>query len=231
MSENALIQKIKPTVAASPHMKSGETSQTMMRDVIIALVPALAASVWLFGPRALIVNIVSVVSCVLFEYVTRKILKRRNTLSDLSAVVTGLLLAFNLPSTIPMWMIPIGAFVAIVVVKQFFGGIGQNFVNPAMTARIILMVSFPTAMAKWVTPFQNCWSADAVTSATPMATLASAKGGDLSAVADILPSLTDMLLGKHGGSMGEVCSIALICGGFYLILRRKFFINFQFSQS
>jgi electron transport complex protein RnfD len=101
-----------------------------------------------------------------------------------------------------------------------FGGIGQNFVNPAMTARIILMTSFPTAMAKWVVPFTNTFSPDAVTSATPMATLAGVKGGEISAVADALPSLTDMLIGKHGGSMGEVCSIALIIGGLYLIARK-----------
>lgn len=208
------------TVSASPHVRSNETTTGIMLDVIIALVPALIMSAIYFGTRALVLTAVTVGSAVLAEWVSRKVMKRSNTLGDLSAVVTGLILAFNLPATLPLWMAAIGSIIAIVVVKQMFGGIGQNFVNPAMTARIILMVSFPTAMAKWIVPFENAWSADAVTSATPMATLASAKGGDLSAVADALPTLTDMLLGKHGGSMGEVCSIALICGGLYLILRK-----------
>ena len=208
------------TVSASPHVRSNETTTGIMLDVIIALIPALVMSIVYFGTRALVLTAVTVGSAVIAEYLSRKVMKRSNTLGDLSAVVTGLILAFNLPATLPLWMAAVGSVIAIVVVKQMFGGIGQNFVNPAMTARIILMVSFPTAMAKWVVPFQNAWSADAVTSATPMATLASAKGGDLSLVADALPTLTDMLLGKHGGSMGEVCSIALICGGLYLILRR-----------
>ena len=208
------------TVSASPHVRSNETTTGIMLDVIIALVPALIMSAIYFGTRALVLTSVTVGSAVLAEWVSRKVMKRSNTLGDLSAIVTGLILAFNLPATLPLWMAAIGSIIAIVVVKQMFGGIGQNFVNPAMTARIILMVSFPTAMAKWIVPFQNAWSADAVTSATPMATLASAKGGDLSAVADALPTLTDMLLGKHGGSMGEVCSIALICGGLYLIMRK-----------
>ena len=208
------------TVSASPHVRSNETTTGIMLDVIIALVPALIMSAIYFGTRALVLTAVTVGSAVLAEWVSRKVMKRSNTLGDLSAIVTGLILAFNLPATLPLWMAAIGSIIAIVVVKQMFGGIGQNFVNPAMTARIILMVSFPTAMAKWIVPFENAWSADAVTSATPMATLASAKGGDLSAVADALPTLTDMLLGKHGGSMGEVCSIALICGGLYLIMRK-----------
>ena len=210
----------KLVVSASPHLRTKDTTTRIMLDVIIALVPALIASVVFFGPRALLVEAVAVGTCVIAEYVSRVFMKRHQTIGDLSAVITGLLLAFNLPVNIPLWMVMLGSVIAIVVVKQFFGGIGQNFVNPAMTARIILMVSFPTAMAKWVVPFENAWSADAVTSATPMATLASAKGGDLSAVADALPTLTDMLLGKHGGSMGEVCSIALICGGLYLIMRK-----------
>jgi electron transport complex protein RnfD len=208
------------TVSASPHMRSKDTTTGIMLDVIIALVPALVMCVVYFGLRALVLTAVCVASCVVFEYISRKVMKRKNTIGDLSAVVTGLILAFNLPATLPFWMAVIGSLIAIVVVKQMFGGIGQNFVNPAMTARIILMTSFPTAMAKWVVPFTDTFSADAVTSATPMATLAGVKGGDISAVADALPSLTDMLIGKHGGSMGEVCSIALIVGGLYLIARK-----------
>ena len=208
------------TVSASPHVRSKDTTTGIMLDVIIALVPALVMSVVYFGLRALVLTAVCVVSCVGFEYISRKVMKRNNTLGDLSAIVTGLILAFNLPATLPLWMAVIGSLVAIVVVKQMFGGIGQNFVNPAMTARIILMTSFPTAMAKWVVPFADTFSADAVTSATPMATLAGVKAGDISAVASQLPSLTDMLIGKHGGSMGEVCSIALIIGGLYLMARK-----------
>lgn len=209
----------KLTVSASPHVRSNETTTGIMLDVIIALVPALVMSVVYFGLRALVLTAVCVVSCVLSEYVSRKVMKRSNTLGDLSAVVTGIILAFNLPATLPFWIAAVGSIVAIVVVKQMFGGIGQNFVNPAMTARIILMVSFPTAMAKWVAPYTDTWAADAVTTATPMASLAAAKGGDISLAGD-LPTLANMLIGNHGGSMGEVCSIALICGGLYLLLRR-----------
>ncbi len=211
----------KLTVSASPHVRSNETTTGIMLDVIIALIPALVMSVVYFGLRALVLTAVCVVSCVLSELVSRKVMKRSNTLGDLSAIVTGIILAFNLPANLPFWMAAIGGIVAIVVVKQMFGGIGQNFVNPAMTARIILMVSFPSAMASWVAPYTNTWAkaADAITTATPMASLAAAKGGDLSLAAD-LPSLADMFIGKHGGSMGEVCSVALICGGIYLILRK-----------
>lgn len=209
----------KLTVSASPHVRSSETTTGIMLDVIISLVPALIMSVVYFGTRALALAAVTIGSAVLAEYVSRKVMKRKGTLGDLSAVVTGLILALNLPSTLPLWIGAIGSVVAIVVVKQMFGGIGQNFVNPAMTARIILMVSFPTAMAKWVAPFTNGWAADAVTTATPMASLAAAKGGDLSLASD-LPSLTQMLIGYHGGSMGEVCSLALLAGALYLLLRR-----------
>ncbi len=209
----------KLTVSASPHVRSSETTTGIMLDVIISLVPALIMSIVYFGTRALALAAVTIGSAVLAEYISRKVMKRNGTLGDLSAVVTGLILALNLPSTLPLWIGAIGSVVAIVVVKQMFGGIGQNFVNPAMTARIILMVSFPTAMAKWVAPFTNGWAADAVTTATPMASLAAAKGGDLSLASD-LPSLTQMLIGYHGGSMGEVCSLALLAGAFYLLLRR-----------
>ncbi len=210
----------KLTVSASPHVRSKETTTGIMLDVIIALMPALVMSVVYFGLRALTLTIVCVCSCVIFESISRKVMKRPNTIGDLSAVVTGIILAFNLPASMPLWMAAVGALVAIVVVKQMFGGIGQNFVNPAMTARIILMTSFPTAMAKWVVPFTNTWHPDAVTAATPMAVLANVKGGDVSALAADLPSLTEMLLGAHGGSMGEVCSVAIILGGLYLMARR-----------
>ena len=204
-------------VSASPHIHSPETTTGVMGDVIISLLPALVMAVVWFGSRALVLTAVCIGTAVLAEWVSRRVMKRPNPLGDLSAVVTGLILALNLPATLPLWMAAIGSIVAIVVVKQMFGGIGQNFVNPAMTARIILMVSFPTAMARWTAPLASAWSADAVTTATPMASLAASSGGNLSAD---LPSLWQMLVGYHGGSMGEVCALALLVGGLYLIIRR-----------
>ena len=206
----------KLTVSASPHVRSAQTVSGIMLNVIIALIPALAASVWLFGPRVLLVCLVTIGTCMLSEYLSRKIMKRSNTLGDLSAVVTGLLLAFNLPVSIPLWQAAIGSVIEIVVVKQLFGGIGQNFVNPAITGRIILMVSFPTAMTTWIKPL--LWldkGAEAVTTATPLTMMT--KGGELS---DGLPSLVDMLIGIRGGSLGETCAVALIIGGVYLMIRK-----------
>ena len=204
-------------VSASPHIHSPETTTGVMGDVLISLLPALVMAVVWFGSRALVLTAVCIGTAVLAEWLSRRVMKRPNTLGDLSAVVTGLILALNLPASLPLWMAAIGSVVAIVVVKQMFGGIGQNFVNPAMTARIILMVSFPTAMARWTAPLMSAWSADAVTTATPMASLAASSGGNLSAD---LPSLWRMLVGYHGGSMGEVCALALLVGGVYLIIRR-----------
>lgn len=197
------------TVSASPHVRSAQTVSGIMLNVIIAMLPALAASIWLFGPRVLLVCAVTIGASVLAEYASRKIMKRSNTLGDLSAVVTGLLLAFNLPVSIPLWQAAIGAVVAIVVVKQFFGGIGQNFVNPAITGRIVLMVSFPTAMTAWTKPLSYLGNEGAVTTATPLAM------SD-----DELPSLVDMLIGIRGGSLGETCAVALIIGGVYLMIRK-----------
>ena len=202
------------TVSASPHVRSATTSRMIMLDVIISLCPALIASVLIFGLRALAVTAVTVASCMLSEYVSRKIMKRSNTLGDLSAIVTGMLLAFNLPSSIPFWMAALGGAIAIVIVKQFFGGIGENFVNPAITARIILLLSFSSAMSSWPVPRQGLMvkAVDAVTGATPLAVISEGSGS--------LPSLTDMFLGLRGGCLGETCVLALIIGGLYLIIRK-----------
>ena len=201
-------------VSASPHLRSGTSTQKIMLDVIIALAPAAVASVILFGPRALLLMAVSVASCVLCEYICRRVLKRPQTVNDLSAVVTGLLLAFNLPPEINPLVAVFGAVVAIVVVKQMFGGIGQNFVNPALTARIILMTSFPTRMTTWTAPFAYMnGEADAMTTATPLAL--SAQGAT-----DSLPGLLEMFLGVRGGCLGETCALALLLGGIYLVARR-----------
>ena len=184
MAEDNRVKKL--TVSSSPHVRSSETTTGVMLDVIIALAPAGIAAIIVFGLRALAVMLVSVASCVLAEYLSRKAMKKENTIGDLSAVVTGLLLAYNLPSNIPFWIVILGAVIAIVVVKQMFGGIGQNFVNPALAARIILLVSFPAKM--------TTWTLDGVTTATPLASL---KSGAVDKNA--LPSMVDMLIGQHGG--------------------------------
>lgn len=207
--------KNKLNVSASPHVKSPKTVTGIMLDVIIALCPALFASFFLFGPQALAVVVVCVCTCVLSEFICRKVMKRNNTISDLSAVVTGLLLAFNLPSTIPLWMAAVGSVVSIVVVKQFFGGIGQNFVNPALAGRIILLTSFPTAMATWTKPLT--WQAEAVTTASPLAAMYNEAG---EFTAENLPTISDMLIGNRAGCLGEVCALGLILGGIYLVIRK-----------
>lgn len=217
--------KNKLTVSPSPHLSGRDTTTGIMLDVIIALVPALFAAVLYFGPRALAVTAVTVASCIIAEYITRKIFKRDNTIGDLSAAVTGILLAFNLPVTIPLWIAVIGSVVAIVIVKQFFGGIGQNFVNPALTARIVLMSSFPTRMSSWTQPFTWLNNTDAVTSASPLASLSTAFSTGATSAAELrsagdLPSLIEMFLGQRAGSMGEVCAVALIIGGAYLLIRK-----------
>lgn len=199
----------KLSVSASPHAHSVTSTREIMRDVLIALMPAAIVSVVYFGFRAALVIIVSVAASVLAEYITRKILKRSNTISDLSAAVTGLLIAFNVPSTMPIWAVVIGDIIAIVIVKQFFGGIGQNFVNPAITARIILMTSFPLYMNTFTAPFTGS-GADAITTATPLATVGTSEAA----------SIGDLFLGLHGGTLGEVCCAALLVGFIYLLVRQ-----------
>lgn len=204
----------KLTVSASPHVRSSYTVPDIMLDVIIALVPALIASIVLFGFRSLLITVVCVASCIVFEYISRKIMKRDTTIGDLSAIVTGMLLAFNLPVTIPLWMCVVGCFFAIVVVKQFFGGIGQNFVNPAIGGRIVMLVSFSSAMTNWTEPLKWKDGLDAVSTATPLASLEI--GGNITS----LPSLLDMFLGVRGGCIGETCAAALLIGFVYLLIRR-----------
>ena len=194
-------------VSSSPHFRSNQSTAKIMLDVIIALVPASIASVVIFGAKSLMLIGVCIASCVLCEYICRKVMKRDTTIGDLSAVVTGLLLALNLPvSTNPLIAI-FGCIVAIVVVKQMFGGIGMNFVNPALAARIVLLVSFPNAMMTWAEPVLNT-PYDTVTSATPLASDPSSY------------SYVQLLLGTHGGSLGETCAIALVLGGVYLVVRK-----------
>ncbi len=196
-------------VSVSPHFFGKRTTQNIMLDVIIALIPALIASVIIFGWRSLLITGVCTACCILSEYVFRKISKKDNTISDLSAVVTGLLLAFNLPVTIPIWQAIIGSVTAIIVVKQLFGGIGQNFANPAVTARIIMLIAFSGNMTNWTFP-QN--SVDALSGATP---LAAASQGLSSNV-----NYMTLFLGNHGGCLGETCALAIILGGIYLLIRK-----------
>ena len=195
------------TVSVSPHIKDKASTSTIMRDVLIALVPALIASVLIFGVRALVVTAVCVAFAVGGEWAFEKIVKKPNTIGDLSAVVTGVLLAYNLPVSIPLWQAAFGSLVAIIVVKQLFGGIGQNFANPAITARIIMLIAFSQTMTTWVIP-------DAVSSATPLVLLKGAEGSGT------LPSITNMILGVRGGCLGETSAIALVIGGIYLLIRR-----------
>ncbi len=198
--------------SVSPHFFTSRSTRRVMLDVIIALIPAAAASVIIFGWRSALVIGVCVAACIVFEYGFEKLCRRDNTIGDLSAIVTGMLLAFNLPVSIPIWQAILGSAAAIIVVKQLFGGIGQNFANPAITARIILMVSFSGSMTNWVYP-ATLKTPDAVSSATPLA--AAAKHTEA-----MMPSYTDLFLGNHAGCLGETCALALILGGLYLLVRR-----------
>lgn len=206
-------------VSPSPHDENYTKTSTIMLNVCIALLPALIAACVIFGLRSLLVTAICIASCVFFEYICRKLMKRENTIGDLSAVVTGLILALNLPVSIPLWMPVIGSFVAIVIVKQLFGGLGQNFANPAITARIVLMVSFTAAMTNWVLPFEYKNGADAITGATPLV-LEGMTPEKLAEIDQTIPSYLDLFLGNVGGCLGETCALALLVGGLYLAARK-----------
>ena len=191
-------------LSVSPHIHSGRSTTKIMLDVIIALLPTTIAGCIIFGLRSLAVIALCIASCVLSEFLFNLIIKKKQTVCDLSAVVTGLLLALNLPASIPLWQAVIGSIFAIIIVKCIFGGIGKNLVNPAITARVFMLVSFG-AMTTAAFPV-----ADTVSSATPLVNMASGNN----------PSVLDLLLGNHGGAIGEVCAIALLAGGVYLIVRK-----------
>ncbi|MGH4051456.1 MAG: RnfABCDGE type electron transport complex subunit D [Clostridium sp.] len=192
------------TVSSSPHIKSNDSVQGIMRDVIIALIPATFAGIYFFGMQAFLVTLVSVLSCIAAEALWQKLTHRKITIGDLSAVVTGLLLAFNLPAAVPLWLPAIGGFFAIIIVKQFFGGIGQNIMNPALAARAFLLASWPVHMTNW--------TVDGVASATPLALL---KSGS-----DALPSLMNVFVGNIGGCIGDTSVLALLIGAAYLLYRK-----------
>ncbi|MDO4595140.1 MAG: RnfABCDGE type electron transport complex subunit D [Tissierellia bacterium] len=196
-------------VTSSPHFRSERTVRKEMLDVIIALIPSLIAGTYFFGLRALLLTIISVLSCVIFEFISTKVMKRKTTIGDLSAIVTGILLAFNIPVSLPIWQLILGSFFAIVVCKQLFGGLGQNIVNPALGARAFLLASWPSSMSNFVAPTPG--SFDIQASATTSATVLS--GGNY-------PSLLDMFLGNMGGCIGEVSALALLIGAAYLLIRK-----------
>lgn len=197
-------------VSGTPHVRSKESIQSIMRDVIIALVPATAMGIYYFGLKALILIVAAIVSAVFFEWLYEKITKKPVTISDLSAVVTGLLLAMNLPASAPVWVPIVGSAFAIIFAKQLFGGLGQNFINPALAGRAFLLASYPTEMTTWTAP-TGFSGADAVAVATPLSELKAGTG--LSA------SLGDLIVGNVGGCIGETCAIALIIGGIYLLYK------------
>lgn len=222
---------LKLTVASSPHVNSPVDTQTLMRDVLIALIPALAMGTFFFGPRAVLLTAVSVAGCEFFEWLYRKLLKKPSTLGDLSAAVTGVLLAFVCPVSLPYWTILIGDFFAMFVVKQLFGGLGKNFLNPALAGRAFLMLSYPVFMTTWVKPGMENWFGiassvneavgDVVASATPMATMhgSTVAAATLPWLGESGSTLKDLFIGNVPGCIGEVSALALIIGGIYLIWR------------
>jgi len=211
-------------ISASPHVHSDRTSKKLMYDVVIALIPAFLVSLYVFGIRAFIVTAVAIISCLLFEYLIQKyLMKTEVTIGDGSALLTGILLAFNLPSGLPIWMIVIGSLVAIGIAKLSFGGLGFNIFNPALVGRVFLLVSFPVQMTMWPTAVENNTTiADAVTGATPLGVIKEGLmfGDTMSTIATKIPSTVELFLGITGGSIGEMSALALLIGGVYLIVRK-----------
>lgn len=198
-------------VTSSPHLHSGESVRGIMLDVIFALLPAGICGIFFFGIRALAVILVSVATCVLCEMLWERAFKKPITVGDMSAVVTGLLLAYNLPPTLPLWMVVIGAAFAILIAKQVFGGLGHNFINPALAGRAFLLAAFAGNMTTWVSA--SLLGMDAQTTATPLALLKAGKLADM-------PEMMQMLLGNIGGCIGETSTVLLLLGGLFLVARR-----------
>ncbi len=211
-------------IAPSPHVFGKKSTKSLMSGVILALLPAWAASVYYFGWGAIVISLAAVASCMVFEYlIQRYLMKQEPTLTDGSAALTGLLLAFNLPSNLPIWMVVLGSLVAIGVAKMSFGGLGNNPFNPALVGRVFLLISFPVQMTSWPLPTGFTTSgADVVTGATPLAIMKEGlKGGEtVSAMMDKIPSHMELFYGHMGGSMGEIAALLLIIGGIYMIARK-----------
>ena len=207
-------------VTSSPHVLGKDSTRSIMLDVVIALLPALLGSVYLFGYRSLVLTAISIISCVAFEMAFCSFMKRTPSAVDLSAVVTGILLAYNLPATAPLWMPVIGGFFAIVIVKMLFGGIGQNIMNPALVARVFLSASWAGEMTAWIKPVLNpaVWvSADAVSAATP---LAAVKARALPQTLNRSANMMNQLLGARAGCLGETSALLLMAGGLYLLFKK-----------
>lgn len=215
MEDNKLI------VSLSPHIHSGDTVKRNMYGVIVAMIPAFIASVWAFGLGALVVTTVSVFSCVFFEwFITKFLLKKESTtVTDGSAIITGVLLAFNLPSNLPIWIIVIGALFSIGVVKMSFGGLGNNIFNPAIAGRIFLLLSFTAPMTDWPAVGQLTSYIDVETSATPLFFMKEIANGNVEHIENI-PSLWNLFIGNNGGSLGEISALAILIGLAYMLVRK-----------
>tara|TARA_R110000787_G_scaffold86285_9_gene184080 strand:- start:12693 stop:13703 length:1011 start_codon:yes stop_codon:yes gene_type:complete len=218
MSEEKIV------ISASPHVHSDRTSKRIMYDVVIALIPAFLVSLYLFGFSALIVTSIAVISCLAFEYLIQKfILKTEITIYDGSALITGILLAFNVPSNLPIWMIIVGSLIAIGVAKLSFGGLGFNIFNPALVGRVFLLVSFPVQMTLWPTPIvNNTTIIDAVTGETTLGIIKEGLlyGETMTTISSKIPSTIELLIGSTGGSLGEMSALAILLGGIYLVYRK-----------
>lgn len=207
-------------VSSSPHIHTNESVSSVMLDVLIALLPATFAGIYFFGYRAALVVCCAIVFCVAAEWAYQKLTKRTVTVRDLSAVVTGLLLGLNMPPTIPLWMVAVGSIFAIIIVKQLFGGLGKNFVNPALAARCFMLIAWTGAMTTYVAPLAG-YGADAITSATPLAVLGGAQGS--------LPTLKEAFLGAKAGTVGETSALMLLIGFGYLLARGTITIKIPFA--
>ncbi len=211
----------KLTVSLSPHVHGGDSVKKNMYGVCVALIPALLCSFYFFGLGAIAVTAVSVASCVFFEWAIGKYMLKdpKPTVTDGSAIITGVLLALNLPSNIPLWMVVVGALFAIGVVKMTFGGLGCNIFNPALAGRAFLLISFPVQMTTWPAPGQGFLTVDGETGATPLALISQILKGDAGKINE-LPSSLDMLIGNTGGCLGEVSAIAIIIGLVYMLAKK-----------
>jgi len=212
------------TVSPSPHIHQVQSIPKIMYDVVIALIPAFVFSVYVFGLGALLVTLVAILSSLFFEYIIAKyIIKREPDILDGSALITGILLAFNVPSNLPLWIVVIGSFVAIGIGKMSFGGLGNNPFNPALVGRVFLLISFPVQMTTWPIPFENRMSlTDTVTGATPLAIIKEGlkNGESMASLIQKVPSYLEFLVGSQSGSLGEISAFFLIVGFIYLLYRK-----------
>ena len=210
-------------VSPSPHIHSGNSTPRLMYNVVLALIPALAVTLFYFGIEALVVTLISILTCLAFEFLLQKfVLKVKPSITDGSALVTGLLLAFNLPSNLPWWIVIIGAMVAIGVGKMTFGGLGKNPFNPALVGRVFLLVSFPVQMTSWPLPMAMRMDTDAITGATPLAIVKEglAKGDLMSNISSQIPSHMELFMGTMGGSLGEIAAFALLIGLLWMLFTK-----------